>query len=190
MTQNPTIYSIGHSNHPMEQFITLLKQHKIETLADVRSYPHSRYFPHFNRRALEARLTEVNIRYVFAGESLGGRPADDRFYDTEGRVLYGKMTSWQVFTDGVDMLRAIAGTAQTVMMCSEGDPAECHRYLLITKVLEHSNTQVEHILRDGSLKPTSLVSSYDKLMSMTAPTLLGVPGENIWKSVKPVPRRT
>ena len=189
MPQEPALYSIGHSNHSPERFLELLEQYGIEVLADVRSAPYSRYSPHFNRRALESRLAAKSIRYVFLGEELGGRPSDDRFYDQEGRVLYGEMASWSVFLDGVKRLSEEAGTSRTIMMCSEGDPSECHRYLLITMVLEDMGVRVGHIRKNGSLEHTRQVPAYNDLMSMTAPTLFGEPGRTTWKSSQPVLRK-
>ena len=86
---NP-IYTIGHSNHPLEAFIALLERHRIEEVADVRTYPRSRYNPCFNRDALERALARLGVRCLFLGAELGGRPADPACYDETGRVPGGR----------------------------------------------------------------------------------------------------
>ncbi|HIK30860.1 MAG TPA: DUF488 domain-containing protein, partial [Oscillatoriales cyanobacterium M4454_W2019_049] len=68
------VFTIGHSNHTIDSFITLLKKHEITALADVRSHPYSRYLPHFNQRELKASLKLSGIDYVFLGKELGARP--------------------------------------------------------------------------------------------------------------------
>ena len=70
---NP-VYTIGHSNHPLEAFIALLERHRIEEVADVRTYPRSRYNPCFNRDALERALTRRGVRYLFLGANSADAP--------------------------------------------------------------------------------------------------------------------
>ena len=69
----PPVFTIGHSNHPAEAFLGLLLRHGIEEVVDVRSLPHSRFNPQFNRKALRTALTEAGVGYVFMGAELGGR---------------------------------------------------------------------------------------------------------------------
>jgi len=71
--------SVGHSTHPIEAFVELLRGHAVESVADVRTTPFSRFSPQFNQHALERDLQADGIRYLFLGEELGGRPAGDRF---------------------------------------------------------------------------------------------------------------
>nr|MBF6591494.1 DUF488 domain-containing protein [Ktedonobacterales bacterium] len=96
-TQALTLYTIGHSNHAMESFLALLKRHAIQILADVRSSPYSRYTTQFNRPDLEYVVERAGIQYLFLGESLGGRPVGDEFYDEAGYVLYGKVAEAAFF---------------------------------------------------------------------------------------------
>ena len=81
------LWTIGHSNHPLEAFLDLLTRHRIEVLVDVRSSPYSRYASQFNREALRQPLHDRAVQYLFLGDLLGGRVEDDRFYDDPGRVL-------------------------------------------------------------------------------------------------------
>src|SRR5712692_1311048 len=86
-SQPLTIFSLGHSNQSMETFFALLRQHEIEVLVDVRSSPYSKYVPHFNSNALAAAAEQAEIKYIFMGQELGGRPDEDEFYDINGDVF-------------------------------------------------------------------------------------------------------
>lgn len=143
------IYSIGHSNHPIERFIALLQRHGIATLADVRSTPFSRFHPQFNRAALQASLAAADIGYVFLGEELGARPRETEYYDQD-RVSYRKLAASERFRQGLERLRALKPPA--AMMCAEKEPLDCHRTLLVARELEKLGVAVTHILPDGSLE--------------------------------------
>ena len=162
----PGLFSIGHSNMEMEEFVDLLGSHQIAVLADVRSAPYSSYSPWFGKRDLEGRLTKAGIRYVFMGKELGGRPVGEEYYyphRSEMRVHYDKVAETQLFQDGLEELWKIAESARTAMMCSEEEPGECHRYKLITWQLYEQSRPVAHILRDGALLRTAEVKTFEKV---------------------------
>lgn len=146
------LFSIGHSNQEQEKFFELLLQHKIEVLVDVRTSPYSRYTSQFNRESLKAALEQRGIRYLFMGEQLGGRPIGDEFYDEKGHVLYYRVAEAKFFREGIDRLRKGGSQYRVAMMCSEEDPAVCHRMLLISRVLTEGGEAVAHIRGDGSLQ--------------------------------------
>jgi uncharacterized protein (DUF488 family) len=145
------IYSIGHSNHPAERFIALLRRHDIGVLADVRSTPFSRFHPQFNRERLAAALRAGGIGYVFLGQELGARPREREYYDGE-RVSYAKLARSERFQRGVKEVMAEGAAHRVALMCAERDPAHCHRTLLISPELEKAGIPVTHILGDGSLE--------------------------------------
>jgi uncharacterized protein (DUF488 family) len=152
MSKTSTIYTIGHSNHSDEQFVQLLQQHAIRCLVDVRSQPYSRYNPQFNRETLAASLRNAGIQYVDQGASLGGRPDQPDLYDPGSeRPNYSRQRQTEVYQHGLDQLIEQAQTASTVIMCSEGDPNQCHRTWLITPSLIDAGFTVLHILPDGQL---------------------------------------
>lgn len=146
------LWSIGHSNHELGSFAALLRAHDIEVVADVRSSPWSRFAPQFNREALERSLARDGSEYVFLGTELGGRPEGEEFYDDEGHVLYGAVAETPWFQHGVGSLEAIAAERRLAMMCSEEDPTDCHRRLLVTRVLHDRGVHVEHIRGDGRIE--------------------------------------
>jgi uncharacterized protein (DUF488 family) len=147
------IYTIGHSNHPIEHFVTLLQQHGIQALADVRSNPYSRFNPQFNREKLQASLAAAGgIRYVFLGEELGARAKDPSCYDEEGRVSYAKLAKTSLFRKGIERLQTGLQQHRIAIMCAERNPLECHRTILVSRELEKVGIPITHILHDGALE--------------------------------------
>lgn len=152
MTARP-LYSIGHGTRPWDVFISLLKEHGIEYLIDVRTRPYSRFNPQYNRKALEQSLGAVGIRYVFMGDTLGGRPEDPNCYTPDGRVDYSVMRTKDFFLTGMErLMKAHQKDVALAMMCSESKPSECHRTRLIGQALAQANVPVMHIDERGELR--------------------------------------
>lgn len=151
MGKSPAIWTVGHSNHTPEVFLRLLAGERIDAVVDVRSYPFSRFAPQFNREEIMATLTESGLIYLFLGEELGGRPSRPDHYDAEGHALYGSMAEEPAFQRAVDRLLSGAATHRIALMCSEGQPQECHRRLLVGRVLAEHGATINHILPDASL---------------------------------------
>lgn len=147
------LHTVGHSNHPIERFIELLRGQRITRLVDVRSHPASRWAPQFGKRPLAGALGRAGIDYCFLGDTLGGRPADRAFYDVDGRVDYALRREAPDFIDGVERLVALAAERPTAILCAEEDPARCHRRLLITPALRARGIEVVHIRGDGRVEP-------------------------------------
>src|SRR4051812_7264740 len=103
------IWTIGHSNLSFEEFVALLTGEGIEVVVDVRSYPYSRFAPQFNREAVQRSLHAYGMRYLFLGDELGGRPAKEEHYDSDGHALYGPMSEELAFGQAIS--RVIAGAA-------------------------------------------------------------------------------
>lgn len=144
-----TIWTVGHSNHPFDAFRRLLEAEGIEVVADVRSFPYSRFVPQFNWEDLERALRDAGLRYLFLGEALGGRPSREEHYDAEGRALYGPMSEEPSFQAAIDRLEAGAQTHRIALLCSEAHPRDCHRRLLVGKVLAERGIALRHILPGG-----------------------------------------
>ena len=140
------IYTIGHSNHKWETFLSLLKAHGIQTLVDVRTKPVSRYARFANKHKMPELLNQEGIEYVFMGDTLGGKPDDPTLYDNKGKPDYRAMASKLDFLDGIDSLINLAENNTLVVMCSEGDPSKCHRKLLIEPVLKRKRIEVSDIV--------------------------------------------
>ena len=143
------VFTIGHSNHPLEAFRDLLLRHAVQTVVDVRSSPYSQYCPHFNRDGLSAYLKEQGIEHRFLGDALGGKPPGDDFYDDRGRVLYDRIAASPAFRQGIDRLIRVARRRRVAILCGEEDPAECHRRRLVGRVLQERGLELIHIRGDG-----------------------------------------
>ena len=146
-----SICTIGHSNHSLEGFLTILRQHRVAAVADVRSAPYSRFNPHFSREALATALKSAGIGYLYFGRELGGRPADSACYEN-GRVRYERVAQTNGFRHGVARLLDNANKQRIAVMCAEKDPLDCHRTLLVAPALEACGARVAHILSDGELE--------------------------------------
>ena len=154
-TECLTIYTIGHSNIQASTLVALLEQYQIQVLVDVRSSPYSQYSPQFNRENIELTLQEAGIEYRFAGEYLGGRPKDPSCYKSselpDGKVDYLHLVDYSIvmtkdfFQKGIQRLIELAQSSRTAIMCSEEDPARCHRHHLIGRYLTGKGITVLHI---------------------------------------------
>jgi len=148
----PDILTIGHSTHPWDQFLALLRGANVTAVADVRSAPYSGRAPQFSRDALIPRLHEAGVAYVFFGKELGGRPADRRLF-CDGVVDYERVAATADFTAGLDRVIAGASRYRIVLMCAEREPLECHRCLLVSRRLRERGIGIGHILADGTIQP-------------------------------------
>jgi uncharacterized protein (DUF488 family) len=180
------VYTIGHSNHSMEVFVGLLRQHAIDVLADVRSSPYSKYSPQFNADVLKVAVRNAGMSYVFLGAELGGRPTAAQFYDGEGHVLYWKIAETPGFRDGIDRVMKGSHSHRIALMCGEEDPADCHRRLLITRVLEQRGVCVQHIRGDGRLLSERDLAAELARNKDHGQQLLFEIGEPEWKSTQSV----
>ncbi len=146
-----TIYTIGHSNLTYEEFIKLLKKYAINVIIDVRSQPFSRRFPQFNKHELDNLLEKSGICYSYRGDKLGGRPKNPSFYEKQ-RVSYERLGRDKEFNEAIDDLIKLASSKIIALMCSEKDPMDCHRALLIGRILKNKNVLVQHILANGKVE--------------------------------------
>jgi|SRR5579875_1152181 len=145
------IWTVGHSTHPLPVLAGLLRRHRIEVLADVRSQPFSRRNPQFNRDSFASYLEGAGIRHVWLGAGLGGRPPEAEFYDGQGHVLYDAVASTERFLSGLERLMDGAERYRVAVMCAEENPARCHRRLLVARALVERGVTVRHIRGDGSV---------------------------------------
>jgi uncharacterized protein (DUF488 family) len=135
--QERLIYTLGSSTRSPEEFIELLKEHHIETIADVRKFPRSR-FEHFCKENLPKLLEEAGISYSYMGRELGG-------YRKEG---YQNFTATPEFQSGLRELEKVAQVGRTAIVCAERFPWRCHRHFIGLE-LQKKGWQVSHIIDKG-----------------------------------------
>ena len=160
-TQQPALYTIGHSTRTLDELIAALQAHSIQTLVDIRSIPMSRRLPHFNRESLEGALPNAGIRYVWMKE-LGGRRKKIR--DDSPHVAirndsfrnYADHMLTPEFERGIHELLALARQGRTAFMCAERVYFHCHRMLVSDWLVAHGY-EVLHIDETGPVRPHKLM---------------------------------
>ena len=145
------LFTIGHSNHSIEDFISLLQNHGVTAVADVRSHPYSKYLPHFSQKLFKKSLLDAGIRYVFLGQELGARSSNPDCY-IDGKAVYEKIASTQEFNYGIQRILQGAKSYNISLMCAEQDPITCHRAVLVCQHLRDSELDINHILKNGNLE--------------------------------------
>lgn len=185
------VFTVGHSNHPIGEFISLLKAHGIEVLADVRSQPYSKYVPQFNSNELKAALVSEGIKYVFMGKELGGHPTEPSYYDADGYVLYSRLAESPRFLEGISRLEKGIREYRVAIMCSEEDPSECHRRLLVGRVVVKRGFALSHIRGNGSVQTEDelLEEEMRRGLHYVQAGLFQAEEEVEWKSTRSVSRR-
>ena len=147
------IWTIGHGNRSIGEFVELLKDAAIECLVDVRAYPASRRHPQFGREALEKSLADAGVRYLWEGTALGGRRKPSR--DSPHVAL--RNGSFRAYADhmmkdelreGLDRLIQLGRSERAAIMCAERLPWQCHRYLLADS-LGARGLRVFHLMSPG-----------------------------------------
>ncbi len=146
------VWTIGHSTRDLADFIEILTLNRIEALADVRSYPGSRRYPHFGAQALAASLAESGIEYV-PFQQLGGRrrtrpDSPNTVWRNAAFRGYADYMETVEFRDGIDELLQLAKRKRTAIMCAEAVWWRCHRSM-ISDYLKASGVTVEHIMDGG-----------------------------------------
>lgn len=145
------LWSFGHSNAHPDSIVTLMNRCEVDVVVDVRSSPFSRYVPHFNRDSIRDLLNQCGCGYVYLGDELGGRPKERQFYDDAGHVDYEAIAGHPRFRSGLERLLEVATQHKVAMMCSEEDPAKCHRHLLIANQLLLAGVEVFHARHSGEV---------------------------------------
>lgn len=171
MTTIP-IYTIGYGNRSIDDFVKLLQDYDIKFLVDIRSQPYSRFSPDFSKDALEKRIKQHHIRYLFMGDTLGGRPKDSSCY-VDNKVDYARIREKPFFQRGISYLHtAWEKQLSIALMCSEAKPQECHRAKLIGNILTEQNVDVAHIDETGATKTQLQINRIIQKLTDEQPTLL------------------
>jgi uncharacterized protein (DUF488 family) len=158
------VFTIGHSTHALNYFVSLLLQRNITAVCDVRSTPYSRMNPQFNREDLDKALQQSDITYRFFGKELGARSDDPTCYEN-GRVQYSRLAETGIFQLGIKrVLRGMKEGHRIALMCAEKEPLGCHRTILVARHLATIGVNIQHIQADGTLE--SHTEAIDRLARM------------------------
>lgn len=153
------MWTVGHSNHSLERFLEILKAHRIESIVDVRRFPVSRKWPHFDAASLASSLPAAGIGYVGMPE-LGGRrkPRADSPH-TAWRADqfrgYADYMDTPEFTSSLERAMALAADQRTALLCAEALPWRCHRSLIADALIARGREVLE-ILNEKDARPRKL----------------------------------
>jgi uncharacterized protein (DUF488 family) len=155
----PSVFTIGHSNDSLEHFLCLLNQHRIEALVDIRRFPGSRKYPHFNQQPLAAALPMAGMEYHWL-EALGGRRSVKKGASTSPNLglrnesfrNYADYMLTEEFRQAIKDLLAVASHKRAAIMCAEAVFWRCHRRL-VSDFLLANGVAVQHIFPNGEVKP-------------------------------------
>jgi uncharacterized protein (DUF488 family) len=165
MSSQLSLFTIGHSTHPLDRFLALLARHDIEALVDIRRFPSSRKHPHFNRDHLTPALQEAGVEYHWL-EALGGRRPKQRDespnlgLENRGFRNYADYMLTDEFRQGVAKLLEVARQKRVAIMCAEGLFWQCHRRL-VSDFLMAKGVRVQHIMPTGDVRPHQLTNGAD-----------------------------
>jgi uncharacterized protein (DUF488 family) len=170
------IFTIGHSTHPIDEFVGLVSRAGVTAIADVRSAPYSRFNPQFNSDTLQTALKRHGIAYVFLGRELGARSDDPTCYES-GRVQYSRLARTELFRSGLQRLMKGAESHVVAIMCAEKEPLDCHRTLLVSRAVVAEGVSVTHLLADGRSEdhPTTM----SRLIQM-----MGLPERDLFRTTE------
>ncbi len=147
-----TVHTVGHSTRGLEEFLALLRAHRVEVVVDVRRWPTSQRFPHFRREQLEPALAAQGIRYVWRQDLGGYRTPGPESPNTGWRVgafrAYADFMLTAEFQRIAAELEALASTLRMALLCAEATPWRCHRQLLADALLVRG-WNVRHITDRG-----------------------------------------
>lgn len=147
------IYTIGHSSHDNIYFLELLRKYNINCIVDIRSVPFSKYVPHFNKNVIKKFLNFNNINYVYMADEFGSVHEDKNLFNQKGYLDFEIVKHTKSFKDGIVRLNVGIDKQYIIsLMCTEKDPLDCHRSIMIAPELVKNEFTVHHILPDGSIE--------------------------------------
>jgi uncharacterized protein (DUF488 family) len=182
------LMTIGHSNLPADRFITLLRDSKVSAVIDVRSVPFSRWCPWFSSKPLASGLAAGGLAYLQLGDELGGRPRDPQLY-CDGIADYEAMARRPEFRAGLDRVIDETRHHRVCLLCSEREPLDCHRCLLVGRALAERGVTPGHIRADGTIEPHAVTEQRLLKLAGNEADLFGDPATRLADAYRQRTRR-
>lgn len=160
-TQRPRIFTVGHSNHPIAEFIELLESQRLKLLVDVRTIPKSRHNPQFGAARLKQSLKRKGIEYIYLAE-LGGlrrvhKDSINTAWENSSFRAYADHMQTEEFAKGIKRLLSLAKRKRLAIMCAEALPWRCHRRMIADALLVRGHP-VADIFSKSAVKTHTLTS--------------------------------
>lgn len=154
------LFTIGHSQHNIEYFTMLLKKYNINYVLDVRSIPYSKYAEQYDRENIEKYISSNGIKYSFMGKFFGARPKEKELYCSEGYLDFEIVRKSERFNKGFkNVMLGLQQGYNIVFMCTEKDPFDCHRAIMVARAFDLAGVETNHILEDGTLQHQNKLNS-------------------------------
>ncbi|MCI5739678.1 MAG: DUF488 domain-containing protein [Ruminococcus sp.] len=146
-----TVYTIGYSGFSIDDFVATLKSRNVSLVVDVRSSPFSKYFPEYNKDALEICLKTQGIYYRNYANEFGARQSDQKYYCKAGYLDFEVFSKSAPFLQGIKKLcNSMEQNYTFALMCAEKDPICCHRAILVARAFFERGYNVVHLLTNGN----------------------------------------
>lgn len=141
------IYTIGHSNYPVEKLIVMLRQYNIDCVVDIRGIPYSKYNVQYNKEEIEKKLNEEGFLYIYMAKEFGANRSNKLSYNEEGYSDFEKVVKEEVFLKGIERLKTGCKKGYRIaLLGAMQDPIRCHRSILVGRELKKYGFNVKHIL--------------------------------------------
>ncbi|MHC4960375.1 MAG: DUF488 domain-containing protein [Planctomycetota bacterium] len=152
------LFTVGHSNRALDEFVQLVLGHGVEEVVDVRAYPHSRRHSHFDREHMASELRHAGLGYVWRGRVLGGfrrlgHSESPHLALAPGFAAYADHMQTDEFVSAVKALAWQSENRRMALMCAEKDWRDCHRFLIADHLVKICGVAVEHILDSDTVEP-------------------------------------
>lgn len=174
------IYTIGHSNYPVEKLIDMLKHYNINTVVDIRGTPYSKYNVQYNKETIAQTLKERGFIYIYMAKEFAANRENKISYNNEGYSDFEKVITEKEFLKGIERLKTGCGKGYNIaLLGAMQDPIRCHRSILVGRSLRENGFNVKHILDDYTLASQenieeSLLNKYfSNRNQLTIDSLLG-----------------
>ena len=148
-------YTIGHSTRTLDEFIKVLQEYRIDSIIDIRSNPTltNVYTKHFSKDSLEKSLVRNQIKYLYLGKELGEVRKDGRALDEKVNVDFNDVIECNLFKKGIyEIIERLSKKERIAILCSERNPLNCHRSILVGYTLSKNGVLVEHIIDKDKTK--------------------------------------
>ena len=146
------IYTIGHSNYPVEKLIDMLKYYDINCVIDIRGTPYSKYNVQYNKETIAKSLKEAGFLYIYMAKEFAANRENKLSYNKEGYSDFEKVVNEKEFINGIERLKAGCEKGYIIaLLGAMQDPIRCHRSILVGRALREHKFNVKHILDDYSI---------------------------------------
>ena len=155
------IFTIGHSNYPVEKLIKMLKHFHIDCVVDIRGTPYSKYNIQYNKETIQYTLRTAGFIYIYMAKEFAAKRENKVSYNNEGYSDFEKVIREEDFLNGIRRLKAGCEKGYTIaLLGAMQDPIRCHRSILVGRELINHGFNVKHILDDYSLASQKDIDEY------------------------------